>query len=254
MNHFDTEVQIQDSGEKLFMSILGPLLILCASLLILCGTYSYMFKVFPFLYNSSIPTSLLLLSLFLFSVLNLIFNYYKSITTGPGFTSMTEGLPSCSKCGISKAHRSHHCSICGRCVLKMDHHCPWINTCVGLKNHSYFVLFITFCWLGCLTFFISSLAFYDDLSNDSIFKLTFFMFSVFAVIFSGFAAWHWFLVVKGLTSIEILENRVKVIHLDWRANLEIVFGTRSLGKAFMPRFFELSFDGIHWPEGYFQIE
>lgn len=254
MNYFETESTPHDSAQKLFMDVLGPILILCASFLILGALYEYTFTIFPFLWEINPFLSTLLLLLFLLSVLNLIFNYIMSIKTGPGNTKYTEGLSPCSKCGISKAIRSHHCSICGKCVLKMDHHCPWINTCVGFKNHRYFVLFVTYCWTGSLTFFISSVSNFTELSEDSLFRLAFFMFSVFALVFSGFASWHWFLVYKGVTSIEILESKVKVCTLDWRTNLEIVFGTRSLLVALMPRLGELPYDGINWPEGYIQID
>lgn len=50
----------------------------------------------------------------------------------------------CPECEVIRTAWSKHCSICGQCVERFDHHCPWINNCVGLKNHSYFVLFLLF--------------------------------------------------------------------------------------------------------------
>jgi palmitoyltransferase len=57
----------------------------------------------------------------------------------------------CRRCGPTsfKPSRAHHCSICNRCVVKMDHHCPWVNNCVGLGNHKFFLLFISYTFLSC---------------------------------------------------------------------------------------------------------
>ncbi|KPI84105.1 zinc finger domain-like protein [Leptomonas seymouri] len=56
----------------------------------------------------------------------------------------------CSHCRRLKAPREHHCAICNECVAKMDHHCPWINNCVDAENQRYFILFISWLWIGTL--------------------------------------------------------------------------------------------------------
>ena len=33
--------------------------------------------------------------------------------------------------------------MCHQCVERFDHHCPWINNCVGVRNHNYFLTYIT---------------------------------------------------------------------------------------------------------------
>lgn len=85
-------------------------------------------------------------------LVNIVFHYYKSVTTKPGFpppiVSETGAGGICKKCIGPKPLRTHHCSVCRTCILKMDHHCPWINNCVGHFNHRYFVLFCIFMWTG----------------------------------------------------------------------------------------------------------
>ena len=49
----------------------------------------------------------------------------------------------CPDCEVIRTTRSRHCSICNKCVERFDHHCPWVNNCVGIRNHHYFMLFLT---------------------------------------------------------------------------------------------------------------
>lgn len=56
---------------------------------------------------------------------------------------LIDPLQLCPTCMIVKTPRSKHCNICDRCVERFDHHCPWINNCVGVKNHNYFLIFLT---------------------------------------------------------------------------------------------------------------
>ena len=56
---------------------------------------------------------------------------------------LIDPLQLCPTCKIVKTPRSKHCNICDCCVERFDHHCPWINNCVGVKNHNYFLIFLT---------------------------------------------------------------------------------------------------------------
>ncbi|XP_065641930.1 palmitoyltransferase ZDHHC16-like [Hydra vulgaris] len=99
-------------------------------------------------------------------LVNIVFHYYKAVTTHPGSPPQDALLDTiqqaviCKKCIQSKPPRTHHCSICSKCYLKMDHHCPWMNNCIGFYNHRYFVSFCIFMWMGTL---------YVSLSTYSIF-------------------------------------------------------------------------------------
>lgn len=62
----------------------------------------------------------------------------------------------CSKCECWKPDRAHHCSSCRRCILRMDHHCPWFATCIGFRNQKFFLQFLTYVSLFCMTCLASS--------------------------------------------------------------------------------------------------
>ena len=52
-----------------------------------------------------------------------------------------------------KPPRSHHSSVSGRCITKLDHFCPWVNNEVGVWNHKYFILFVSYTAVQCLIVF-----------------------------------------------------------------------------------------------------
>lgn len=96
-------------------------------------------------------------------LINIVFHYYKAVSTSPGKPPTTkpmeeiQGAIICKHCVQPKPQRAHHCSICDSCFLKMDHHCPWMNNCIGHFNHRYFVSFCVFMWLG--TVYVSTSSF-----------------------------------------------------------------------------------------------
>jgi hypothetical protein len=56
----------------------------------------------------------------------------------------------CMKCKCIKPPRAHHDSVTGKCIFEMDHYCPWMNNCIGLYNYRFFVLFMTYLFMGCV--------------------------------------------------------------------------------------------------------
>jgi hypothetical protein len=165
----------------------------------------------------------------------------------------------CRTCKIAKPVRAHHCSICGYCVLKMDHHCPWINNCVGQNNHRYFVLFLTHLLFGTLFITVTALPMMlsTNLKKSTEFQFVTILAGVGFLLMVFFNSWNWFLIINGNTTIEYWTRKsgvfssqtpIKDFSLpNWRDNLFMVFGTRSLLRAmFIPSIRKLPFSGLEW--------
>ncbi|KAM3854067.1 palmitoyltransferase ZDHHC13 isoform 1-T1 [Vipera latastei] len=98
---------------------------------------------------------------FFFGMVGLIYYFYKTFRTDPGFITSTEEeikkniinlgesgsldfRTFCTSCLIKKPLRSMHCHTCNSCVARYDQHCIWIGRCIGVGNHGYFILFLFF--------------------------------------------------------------------------------------------------------------
>ncbi|XP_044749443.1 probable protein S-acyltransferase 23 isoform X2 [Coccinella septempunctata] len=55
----------------------------------------------------------------------------------------------CHTCKCLRPLRAKHCRICNRCVSYFDHHCPFIYNCVGLRNRTWFFLFVMSVAINC---------------------------------------------------------------------------------------------------------
>ncbi|XP_078110001.1 putative palmitoyltransferase ZDHHC13 [Sander vitreus] len=114
--------------------------------------------------------------LFTLNATALLYYYFRTCRTDPGFVKATEEEKKmnvlvlaeagcleprifCTSCMIKKPMRTNHCFQCDACVAKQDHHSIWTNGCIGARNHYYFVLFLlslvlmgAWMFYGCLTY------------------------------------------------------------------------------------------------------
>lgn len=122
----------------------------------------------------------------------------------------------CGKCQCWKPDRTHHCSSCRRCILRMDHHCPWFATCIGFKNQKFFLQFLIYVSLFCITCCISaSCAVYtylnelDPLSHNYL-SLNWVALTVVSFVMgfavSIFASYSFYLAYTNKTVLETLET------------------------------------------------
>jgi len=167
----------------------------------------------------------------------------------------------CEKCQIVKPDRAHHCSVCGHCILKMDHHCPWVNNCVCFDNYKFFVLFLAYALLYCLTIFSFTLRYFIKFwsndwpgSNDGKFHVlfVFFVAAMFAVSLCSLLSYHCYLISKNRSTLESFRSPVfrhgpdkKGFNLGAYNNFIEVFGDDKK-KWFLPVFTSLG-DGISYP-------
>ncbi|KAM4593387.1 putative palmitoyltransferase ZDHHC13 [Odontesthes bonariensis] len=97
--------------------------------------------------------------LFTLNATALLYYYFRTCRTDPGFIKATEEKKKmnvlvlaeagcldprvfCTTCMVRKPVRAVHCFSCDACVAKQDHHSMLTNTCIGARNHHYFVLFV----------------------------------------------------------------------------------------------------------------
>ena len=242
---------------KLFIRILGPLLLIVLFLLISFMTYVFFSELLPFLVPIIGLWSVIILgSVGILIIFNIVFNYILCVLIGPGYPPDNLAMIKCGKCKGPKPLRSHHCSVCNKCVLKMDHHCPWIMNCVGHKNHRYFLLFLFYVTLGCIFItFTGYTRFYTKPRSNSV-RICFVLAFVFSIVLFLFTAWHALLILSGSTTIEMFayyggtedKHKYNFSRGTWRKNFETVFGTNSLIYALLPSCKPLIFDGINWPD------
>ncbi|KFR11809.1 Palmitoyltransferase ZDHHC13, partial [Opisthocomus hoazin] len=97
----------------------------------------------------------------MFSVVGLLYYFYKTWRTDPGHIKTSEKERKenivalaeagcldfrtfCTSCLVRKPLRSMHCLACDSCVARYDQHSLWIGKCIGVGNHRYYLLFLSF--------------------------------------------------------------------------------------------------------------
>ncbi|KAM6308258.1 palmitoyltransferase ZDHHC13 [Aegotheles albertisi] len=97
----------------------------------------------------------------MFSVVGTLYYLYKTWRTDPGYIKTSEEERKeniialaeagcldfrtfCTLCLVRKPLRSMHCIACNSCVARYDQHSLWIGQCIGIGNHRYYLLFLSF--------------------------------------------------------------------------------------------------------------
>ncbi|CAM9492191.1 unnamed protein product [Bubo scandiacus] len=96
-----------------------------------------------------------------FCMLGLVYYFYETWRSDPGFVKTSEKERKenivalaeagcldfrtfCTSCLVRKPLRSMHCLACESCVARCDQHSLWIGQCIGIGNHRYYLLFLSF--------------------------------------------------------------------------------------------------------------
>ncbi|NXB10898.1 ZDH13 Palmitoyltransferase, partial [Cnemophilus loriae] len=94
-------------------------------------------------------------------MMGLFYYFYKTWSTDPGYIKTSEEERKeniialaeagcldfrtfCTSCLVRKPLRSVHCLACQACVARYDQHSLWTGRCIGIGNHYYYLLFLSF--------------------------------------------------------------------------------------------------------------
>jgi len=122
----------------------------------------------------------------------------------------------CKWCAKYKPDRCHHCRVCRTCILRMDHHCPWIYNCVGFQNYKYFFLFIMYVDIDCFFIVFAMMGSVKKaVETSEPFMRTFLLLfgetlaTFIVVLFTLFFLFHFWLMLKAMSTIEFCEKSMK---------------------------------------------
>lgn len=202
-----------------------------------------------------------------------VYNYLLAAFSSPGYTSehqitlrrdisdVEAGLR-CDVCKLPKPFNTHHCSFCNKCVINLDHHCPWINNCVGFNNLRFFLLFLLYTLLACLTYSIcvTPVVMYSPDSLEDfpvVFLLSLVLSYAVSFLLFCFSLWSWYLALTDQQFIDVLKSRdtnyeqFESKNIIWevkylRLRFLNIFGTTSFVRAFLPSWGSLKLDSMHY--------
>lgn len=192
------------------------------------------------------------------SIKSIIVNKHNKKLRSILFDNEEPKLPFCNKCQRLKPIRSHHCSICNKCIFKMDHHCIILNNCIGMNNHRYFLQFLFFAQIYVIYIMIYTLVNYDtNILRYKVWRSTILLCLISCIILSVFNIWQWSFALRGKTTIEYwmmkdnYKENERIISdfgfSNWKDNLYMIFGTKSLFKAlFIISFKKLEYSPLIW--------
>lgn len=131
-------------------------------------------------------------------------------------TKRTGEFRHCKFCFKYKPDRCHHCRVCDICVLRMDHHCPFVLNCIGFHNYKYFFCLIVYSIIDLfmIVYNMFDTTWWATRQDVPLSAMLVFLsgqtFASFAlVLLCFFLAFHLWLMVNALTTIEFIEKRSK---------------------------------------------
>lgn len=162
----------------------------------------------------------------------------------------------CERCDHPKPAFVHHCSVCQRCIYRMvwalslslsltmrprvydqqetnwlgyeqDHHCPWTNNCVGWDNKKFFLLFLLYTSLSCLTFaaMATPLIVEADARPSVVLKIGWILAVAIGALLAGYLTFHLWLLREGRTTLEFLSGSPgELADYSLGYNLRVYFG------------------------------
>ncbi|KAL9849680.1 palmitoyltransferase ZDHHC13-like isoform 3-T3 [Geothlypis trichas] len=124
-------------------------------------------------------TNIILKITVVFSMMGLLYYFYKTWSTDPGYikTSEEESKENiialaeagcldlrtfCTSCLVRKPLRSVHCLACQACVARFDQHSLWTGQCIGIGNHCYYLLFLFFLTMTCVCLLYGTLQYWCE--------------------------------------------------------------------------------------------
>mmetsp|Transcript_78323 Transcript_78323/g.162742 ORF Transcript_78323/g.162742 Transcript_78323/m.162742 type:complete len:390 (+) Transcript_78323:168-1337(+) len=164
----------------------------------------------------------------------------------------------CKWCLKYKPDRCHHCRVCNMCILRMDHHCPWVYNCIGFRNHKYFFLVLVYAsvTLGIIVFSMFETVWWSTRTDVPIPLMILLVageaFATFLfVIVTSFLAFHIWLMVKAMTTVEFCEKSLKKASYNSSTYSQGIIGNVSAVLGPNPLLWLLPVclpkgDGINW--------